>query len=256
MLPRLRKVFWVLFSVFVWSMAFFCMALMVVASLLLLPVLPFSKTHMWIARPAMAMCIWCTFSRIRVIYHPDYDPKRLSIYNGNHVSALDAHMLCRAIPQPICGLSAAESFNIPIYGWIMRLSRSIPVYPRASGRTAEFVAAAKDRIAQGISIAAYAEGGRTLDGKVGQYHRGVFFMARDAGIPIVPIVSRGMFRLLPKGSLLARPSTITVYVGKQVDISHLSDDEVGEFAERFRQLVVDFAEDAKLPDGVTSPWPL
>jgi 1-acyl-sn-glycerol-3-phosphate acyltransferase len=204
----------------------------------------------------MLMSIWCTFSRIRVIYHPDYDPKRLSVYNGNHVSALDAHLLCQVIPQPFCGLVAAESFNIPIYGWVMRLSQSIPVFPRSSGRTAEFIAAARDRIAQGISIATYAEGGRTPDGKVGPFKRGVFFMARDAGIPIVPVASRGMYHMLPKGAWLPRPTTITVYVGQQMDIGDLTDDEVGDFAERFRQIIVDFTENAELPEGVSSPWPL
>ena len=232
------------------------MTLMVLFSALLLPVFPFRKTHMWIARPLLSLCIWCSFSRVRIIYHPDYDPKKLSLYNSNHVSALDAHLCARIIAQPYCGLIKAESLKVPIYGWIMRLSQSIPVQPRKSGRTSELVEAARDRVSQGIAIATYAEGGRTPDGKVHPFRRGVFFMARDAGIPVVPVAVRGMYRLLRKGAWLVRPSTITVYMGKQEDISHLSDDEVGEFAERSQRLVADFVEDAKLPDGVTSPWPL
>jgi 1-acyl-sn-glycerol-3-phosphate acyltransferase len=254
--PVLRKILLLPFSILSWCVAFTSMLLAVVIGGLLSPVLPFRKTHLWIARPGMIMCIWGTLSRIRVIYHPDYDPKQLSVYNGNHVSALDAHLCCRVIPQAFCGLVAAKSFNLPVYGWVMRLSQSIPVYSRASGRTAEFIAAAKDRVSKGIAIATYPEGGRTLDGTVGPFKRGSFFMARDAGIPVVPVATRGMFRMLPKGAWLPRPSTITVYVGKQVDISGLNDVEVGEFVERFRQIIVDFTEDAKLPDGVTSPWPL
>ncbi len=250
----LQNVFLVPFSLCVWTFAFFWMALMVITSVLLLPVLPFRKTHLWIARPALSMCMLSTFSWVRVIFHPEYDPKQPCVYNGNHVSSMDAHLVGRVLPQPFCGLSAAESFHIPIYGWIMKLSQSIPVYPQKSGRTGEIVEAAKDRIAQGISIVAYAEGGRTLDGRVAPFRRGVFFMARDAGVPIVPVASRGMYRLLRKGTWLVRPSIITVYVGKQIDISHLTDDEIETFTEEFRQIVVDFAEDGKLPEGVTSPW--
>ena len=244
------------FSIFAWTAACFWMALMVVTSMLLLPVWPFRKTHMWIARPLLPMCIYSSFSRIRVIYHPEYDPKQLSLYNGNHVSSLDAHLCCRVIPQAFCGLVSAHSFNIPIYGRIMKLSQSIPVYSRASGRSGEIVEAAKDRVSKGIAIASYAEGGRTLDGRVAPYRRGVFFMARDAGIPVVPMATRGMYRLLPKNSWLVRPSIITVYVGKQIDISDLSDDDVGKFAEHCHQIAVDFVEHGKLPEGVTSPWPL
>ena len=47
-----------------------------------------------------------------------------------------------------------------------------------------------------------------------------------------------------------------MYVGKQIDISQLTDDEIETFTEEFRQIVVDFAEDGKLPEGVTSPWPI
>ncbi len=246
---RLPRPLLVIFSLWVWSVGFCLMALTVVLSAILLPIVPFRKSHMWIARPLMSLCLMITFSRFRVIYHPRYDPKRLSMFNGNHVSAFDAHMLCRVIRLPICGVTAAASMTVPIYGWVMRLSQGIPVWPQNSGRTAEISAAARDRIGQGIAIAAYAEGGRTLDGKVGPYKRGTFFMARDAGIPVVPVVTRGMYELLPKGSWLVQPSDITVYVHEQIETDGLSDDEVGELAERFRDIVVDYAEHGRLPQA-------
>ena len=64
-------------------------------------------------------------------YHPSFDPKRIGLYMGNHVTILDAHMMTKAIPGPFCGVVGAHHLNYPVYGSILKLARSIPVYPKS-----------------------------------------------------------------------------------------------------------------------------
>jgi 1-acyl-sn-glycerol-3-phosphate acyltransferase len=230
------------FSVVVWILALGWMSLVAVAALLLSPFVPFKRSHPYLGAPGMAACIRFTLSRIRVTYHPDFDPERRSVFCQNHVSVLDGHVACGVIPHAFCGLMNHTHFRIPGYGWIMRLARGIAVYPRSSGRTAEISAAARDRVDYGLSILTFPEAHRTLDGNVREFKRGVFFMARDAGLAVVPLAVRGLYAINRKGSFLFRPGTIEVFVGPQIETAGLSDDEVGDLARRVEGIVGDYVK--------------
>ena len=68
--------------------------------------------------------------------------------------------------------------------------------------------------------------------KVGPFKRGVFFMAREANIPVVPLAVHGIHQVNCKGKYTFTPGQITVYVGAQHETSGLTDDEVHALAER------------------------
>jgi 1-acyl-sn-glycerol-3-phosphate acyltransferase len=201
-----------------------------------------SLAHKWCAARPMALCLRLTFSRIRVIYSPDFDPNRRSVFVQNHVSMLDGHAGAVALPHEFCGVMNAWHFNVPCYGWIMRTTLGIPLYPHKDGRTAEVTAAARNRVDRGLSILVFPEGHRTRDGKVKEFKRGMFFMARDAEIPMVPFAVRGLGEVNGKGSYLFKPGTITMYVGAQVETKGLSDEEVRELALTMRDEIVHFVD--------------
>jgi len=237
-------------SVISWIFGFTWMVLVVLTSVILLPFFPFKKTHMWVARPLMKLVLTTTFSRFKMTYHSEFDANRIGLFMGNHVTMVDAHMMTKAIPGPFCGVVGAHHMKYPVYGSILKLSRSIPIYPRASGRTAEIVAHVQDRVKEGIHIAAYPEGQRTRDGKVDTFKRGMFFIARDAEIPVYPIAMRGMFKMLPRGSGLIFPTLVEVYVGKPWDFSGIPDEQMDEKIAAFRQVIIDFVEEGKMEEGV------
>ena len=212
------------------------------------------RTHNYIGGPGMAAVLRMTLSRVEVIYDPDFDPERRSVFMQNHVNLLDAHAACSAIPHSFCGLMNAWQFHIPMYGWIMRLADGIPV-PKGAGRFRAIADAARDRAQKGISILAFPEAHRTLDGKVREFKRGVFMMARGADLPVVPLATRGMSDLMRKGSLMVRPSRITIYVGAQIETAGLSDDELARVIERCHKIVADFSERGIIPGRVAEPTP-
>lgn len=247
-----------------WTLSISWMVIGATLTFVLLPVVPIKRSTYWWIIPGMPMCLRFCLARLRVIHHPDFDKTRSSLFLQNHVSVLDGHAACAVIPQRFCGMMNAAHFKIPGYGWIMKLTKGIPVFPRASGRTAEVTAICTERVNSGISILAFPEGHRTVDGKVRKFRRGVFFIARDAGIPVVPIAVRGIHDLNHKPQqLIINPfKTITIFVGPQFETKGLSDDEVGQLSERVRRLIADWAERGELPDRVAntptgiSMWPL
>lgn len=234
-----------------WGVSFGTMISVGGAGIALSPVVDDWKVQYYATQPGMGLCVWLTGSRVDVIRDPEFDPNRVSVFCQNHVSIIDGHLACQVIPHRFCGIMNHWHFNVPGYGWIMTHARGIAVYPKKSGRTAEMAEQAKKRKSEGISILAFPEGHRTLDGSVGPFKRGIFFMARDAGIPVVALAVRGIYDVNRKGSFhFNRGKTIEVYIGKQFETAGLDDKQLEALAAEMRQIVANWVEGGQLPAGV------
>ncbi len=212
--------------------------------------LPFARVQRWTVAPWIAASLRCSLNRVRYVYHPDFRPERVSVYMMNHTSMLDAHAAVGAIPAVFCGLENASHFNVPIYGWAMKAASGIPV-PKGEGRLASLIASARERRSRGISILAFPEGHRTRDGVVQSFRTGAFLMAREAGMPVVPMAAHGMFRAMPKGTFVVWPGTITVFVGPQLETEGKDDAAIRELAESVRAYTQHLVDHGSFPDGAT-----
>ena len=229
-------------SIVAWSVAFTLMIALVVVCLPVSLFIPFEKWQGTLPARVMGFIPRLTLSRMSATHDPGFDRSRTSVYVCNHTSMLDGHVAIYALPQPFCGIENAEHLLVPGYGWLMKMANAIPVYKSAQNRTQLLVDAAKERASRGISILAFPEAHRTQDGAVQPFRTGAFFMAREAGLPIVPVAVRGMYKVLPKGNLRVTPGNLEIYVGPQLETAGLSDDEIRKMAEETRQLIVDWID--------------
>jgi 1-acyl-sn-glycerol-3-phosphate acyltransferase len=227
---------WLPWSITVWLISF---VWMVFLTLLILPIMVFVPFERFQLAPQLCVSlpIWLTCSRLKVHVDPAYDRRRVSMFMQNHVSMMDACIACGSFRVPFCGLENASHLRVPGYGWLMRCANAIPVDRSKKGFFADIEAAIRERVSRGISILVFPEGHRTMDGKLRSFKRGVFQMARDAGIPIVPVAVRGAYRMLPKGTLSVRPSKIDVYIGPQIETEGLADEDLPALMERVRDLL-------------------
>lgn len=226
------------FSAWVWGSGFAWMSVGVAATFPLLAVgFPYTKVHRWVTAPVFSSCTKLATMDVRVHYHPDFDRDRPSVYCQNHINLLDGHVAATAIPHAFSGLMNAWQFKIPVYGWLMTASKGIPVHSKAKGKMVDQLSAeARKRKAIGMSILTFPEGHRTMTGNVGPYKRGVLFMARNAEMPVVPLVVRGLYQANNKNMGWSfRPfQRVDVFVGPQLDLSGRADDEIGDAAKALR----------------------
>ena len=129
----MRKAVQIVFSLGVWTLSFAWMAVLAILTMIFSPIFSYRRVHSWIPAPGFALIPRFTLSRLSVTYDPKLDRKRLSVFCFNHTNLLDAHITSATIPHAFCGLMNAWQFHIPFYGWLMRMSKGIPVH-RRSGR--------------------------------------------------------------------------------------------------------------------------
>jgi 1-acyl-sn-glycerol-3-phosphate acyltransferase len=253
MQPRQRTLLgdllWAPWSTAVWLFAFAQMVGLAVVTLPLTVFIPFAKIQQWGPAYAMGWIPRLTFSRLRVHFDAGFDRGRVSMFCQNHVSVLDGHVALGSIPGAFCGMQKSSYLKIPGYGWLMRLGNAIGVPPSGTpGRFEQMAEACRERASRNISILVFPEAHRTLDGKLRPFRRGVFEIARAAGLPLVPVAVRGMFDVLRKGSFVTRPGRIDVYIGPQIETAGLEESEVPELMERVRSIMDDWLERGERAD--------
>jgi 1-acyl-sn-glycerol-3-phosphate acyltransferase len=212
---------------------------------------PFEKTMPWLPQPLMGLVPQLvTLFNCSLTYHPDFDPSRVSLFVMNHTSILDAHVALWAIPHAFCGIQHAHHFKVPVYGWLMKKGNGIGVTKGEQGQAQMVAEQVDDRARRGISILGFPEGRRTQNGRILPYRRGLFLMARNSGLPVVPIAVRGLWGILRRGEWVVRPNTkLEVYVGPQLETRGLDDDQVQTLAERCQAFTADFVERGVLGDA-------
>lgn len=254
--PVLARLGTLLFTLVYWPVSF---ALMLVGAVgtfaLLLLGVPYQRVAMWVTAPVFSSCVPLSLTRMRVHYHPGFEPERRSIYMQNHVNLLDGMVAAAVIPHAFSGLMNAWQFKIPIYGWLMYLSKGIAVHRGRRDQVLQEISdAARNRKEIGMSVLTFPEGHRSVDGKIAPLRRGVFMMARNAEMPVVPIAVRGMFEVNRKGELAFHPGrTVDVFVGPQLDAAGLDEQQLGALVERVHGFMVHCIEHGEWPETIQAP---
>lgn len=233
-----------------WPLAVGMMSVAAGVSLPLSLAIPFERIMPKFPQPVMGAVPLVTLARRKRTYHPDFDPMRTSMFLMNHTSVLDAHVACWAIPHAFCGVQHAHHFDVPIYGWLMKRGNGIGVKKATAGQAQWVAEQVRNRAERGISIVGFPEGRRTQNGRVLPFRKGLITMARDGGLPVVPLAVRGLWQILRKGEWVVRPkAALEVYVGPQIEVDDLDDVEIGQLADNLYQFTANFVERGVVGDA-------
>ncbi len=207
------------------------MSLLMVATL----VVPTDRTP-WLDRLYCWGQVRLTGSSWRAVVHPDVRLDRPYLFVQNHVNLLDHVAMYNATPHFKQGVELASHFAIPFYGWMMRRRGTIPVDP-TDRRQTQLLARFRSEVELGHSILAFPEGTRSRSGRVGKFRRGVFYLAVELGLPIVPVTVVGMYEVLRTGSWVMRPGRVQVFCDAPIETAGVGREEVADLAERVRGVI-------------------
>jgi 1-acyl-sn-glycerol-3-phosphate acyltransferase len=190
-----------------------------------------------------------TFNKQTHHVHPGVDPHTQYLFIQNHTSHLDHVAMYTATPHFKQGIELETHFDYPFYGWFMKARGTIPVPKDRKGAREAVREAVRSEVEAGHSILGFPEGHRTLTGQVGRFHDGLFQIAVELGVPIVPVAVTGLYDVLHKGSLLIRPGNeIIVYVEEPIATNGLTMEDVPTLRDRVRDTISARVEARRLPE--------
>lgn len=183
---------------------------------------------------------WLKLSGVRVVVKglELLDPKQSYVFVSNHRSYLDTATLFVCTGRRIGLLAKKELLKIPVLGVgmgfvnVMAIDRS---NRESAIRTTE---AAARRIQSGVSFAVFVEGTRARAGELLPFKKGAFYMAKQAGVPVVPVAIKYSDDLMGKGTGEAKSGTMEMVIMKPVETDMVqTDEDMTRFIHEVRQSI-------------------
>jgi long-chain acyl-CoA synthetase len=190
--------------------------------------------HYLLMRPAMILLGW-----------PRIDGRdNLRGWSGpmlvvcNHIAGVDVGFVQTALPARLrhrivtaTGGEALEALRTPpsgrnVFGrfydrvqWVLGVSLlNLFPLPREAGFRQSF-AYAGEAVDQGYSVLVFPEGRHTVDGKINPFRAGIGLLAKNLGIPVLPMRIAGLFEVKRAGKWFTAPGRIQVRIGKPVEFA-------------------------------------
>lgn len=164
-------------------------------------------------------------ARVQVSGAHHLEPNQTYVFISNHRSYLDTATLFVYTGRRLGLLAKKELLNVPILGVGMGFVNVMAIDRSNSERARVTVAAATERIRSGISFGVFAEGTRARPGEFLPFKKGAFYMAAQAGVPIVPVAMKNTDYLMGKGTGEARSGTIEMVMLEPIPTANCSTDE-------------------------------
>lgn len=185
---------------------------------------------------------WLRLSGVKVLVtgKEHLDPDQTYVFVSNHRSYLDTATLFLHTGRRIGMLAKKELLKVPILGYGMGFVNVMAIDRSNRERALQTTEAATDRIRAGISFGVFAEGTRARPGELLPFKKGAFYMAANAGVPVVPIAIKNTDKLMGKGTGEARSGTIEFVILPSVPTAGCTtDEEVRGLVEQVQMLIAE-----------------
>ena len=168
-------------------------------------------------------------------------PGRTYVFVANHQSIYDIPILFWSLPFQLRIIAKESLGRVPFLGWHLRRTGHMLVNRARPDRTAIFSWASALTV-NGLSLIVFPEGTRSRDGRVGRFKGGSFYLALEAGLPVVPLSVVGSRHVMLKGRLATYPGRVRLVVHAPIDTSALGGTDPRTFGERVRHIIAPEAE--------------
>ena len=152
----------------------------------------------------MRFLVWLlihTIHRVRGINIERIPSEGPAVLVCNHVSYLDALVIAAYAPRPIRFVMDNRIFNIPLFSWIFRTAKAIPISSAKEDPWVmehAFVDIAK-ALHEGELVCIFPEGKLTQNGEINAFKAGVQTILERTPVPVIPMALRGLW-----GSIYSR----------------------------------------------------
>lgn len=206
------------------------------------------KTHL-IARFWGRSILWVSGVDVTLKGIEKLDPNQPYIYMANHQSNYDIPVLLGKFPVQFRWLAKAELFRIPIFGAAMRRIGYISIDRSDRKRAFESLNKASQTIRNGTSVMIFPEGTRSYDGKLKGFKKGGFVLSVDAGVPIVPIIIRGTWSIMPRTRFRIEPGPVIIEIQDPIETRNFTRSTKNQLVTMVRDAMVEKMESYKSGDG-------
>ena len=186
---------------------------------------------------------WLTPVIVTVTGAENADPNRTYVVVCNHQSQYDIFLVYGWLNLDLKWVMKAEIRKIPAVGIGCEKAGHIFVDRGNPEQTRKAVSDALSRVGAGVGILFFAEGSRSLDGKLKPFKKGAFRIAASQGLPILPVTIVGTRDIQRPKSMLITPGKASLVIHPAIEVTGGETQDIRNLMRQTREAVA-----SALPD--------
>lgn len=175
--------------------------------------------------------------RIKVKGLEKLDKKASYIFTPNHQSAFDIFLIYGYLGYNIKWVQKHTLRRIPFVGKASEIAGHVFVNQSSLKSMLETIKKAEEELEEGVSMVIFPEGSRTYDGKMVRLRKGAFIIAKEMGLPIVPITLNGPFNVMKINTYLINPGKMELIIHDPIPTVGMSDEDIPELLEKTQNAI-------------------
>ena len=217
----------IIYSIIIYIFAFFAFF---VSAPIILCLIIFNGTN-----ASKYLIYFCKFMiyvfRCRVRVHGEFPDDETYVIIANHVSFLDVFIIPSvfSIGKKFSAIAASKNFKIPIYAQLLKKMKAVSIDRSNREAAIKGITQAEKLLKEeNYQIVILPEGTRTSTGKISKLKKGGFHLAINTKSKILPIVTKGLFKIKPINRWYIVPGIIDIYIDKPIATKNKTVDELLE----------------------------
>jgi len=162
-------------------------------------------------------------------------PQSPAVFMANHQSFWENVFMQLIVPKHSWVIKK-ELFNIPLFGWGLRMMDPIAVDRKDIVSLTRILKEGQKKIKQGLSLIIFPESTRVLPHQNKRYKPSAIKLAMEAKVPVV-LMAHNAGVYWPKSFWIRKPGTITVEILSVIPPENLANADVREVTEKIEHVI-------------------
>lgn len=166
------------------------------------------------------------------------EPGQSYVVVANHLSHIDILTLYAYLDLDLRWVMKQELRKVPIIGVSCAALGHIFVNRQDRHAAVRALTEARVRLAaDGASVMFFPEGTRSVDGRLHEFKKGAFVMAKDMNLPILPVTLRGTDAVLPAKTLALLPGRTEIVIHRPIALPQVTGKTADELMQDARAVI-------------------
>ncbi|CAM3896529.1 lysophospholipid acyltransferase family protein [Mesobacillus zeae] len=160
------------------------------------------------------------------------------LFVSNHEGDFDVPVLLGFIEKPFGFISKIEVKKVPILSSWMEIMNCVFLDRKDRRQAIKSIREGSEFLKNGHSLVIFPEGTRSKGGALGEFKSGSLRLAKDAGVPIIPISIEGTSDLFEKNGRLIKPANISLTICEPILFDNYKNQDLKELAAEIKETII------------------
>ncbi len=174
---------------------------------------------------------------VKVTGREHIQKKQSYVIVSNHQSMYDVLVLYGWLGVDLKWVIKKELRNVPVIGFAAEKGGNIFIDRSDPGAAYESLQEARKKIVNGTSIIILPEGTRSRTGRIGEFKKGAFWLARELQLPIVPVTIMNTRNILPPKTLKLFPGRAVMKIHRPIETASHDESSFDGLISRVRDVI-------------------